>query len=485
MSTIVENALNTYIDEDRLRAYIQPARGVDPRSIQVKTIAMALGAAKIEINDHVKGRIRAFVDRTSAGRGRMEKFLIAEGRLPVEARDGGVRWSDSIAGAGSQDEPPGDTPFGEGDAESRIRLSGIIVERDAAIGRLIPPKPGQSGVNVHGHPLAPSKGQGDPIELGESVSLAEDSVTLIANRKGRVVSEDGRISIHELLEIDRDIKPNTHKTDWHSDVIIHGVVGHGATIASERSIIVTGTIRSAEVKAGESIIVHYGVTGQGKGNLHAGRDVIAKFCEEANIVAGRDILIGKNVVNSHLCAGGRVLAGRAPIIGGEVRARHSVEALALGSDNGIETCIGVGVSMEVIKRAGELEEANRSRREQLEALQAALVPLQANLKRLDSTQKERATELGFQVSALETEIAEAETQRRNLLAEVNDGAFIHVVSTLHEGVRLTIGDRTMLVNRVLTGPVRIERRKIRNVTEMVAVYGGDRGVAVLKSKRIG
>ena len=470
-----------------MRAYIQPARGGDPRSIQAKSIATSLIAAKIEINDRVKERIRAFVDKASASRGQMEKFLIAEARMPVEARDGEFLWDcalcaiDGSAGQKSRDDREKD----ENEIESRIICSAVVVEPSTLIGKVTPPKPGLSGVNVLGHPLPPKKDTGEPVELGGGISFAEDGVTVVANRKGRVVYNQGRISLHEVIVIDRDIKPGTNKTDWDSDIIIRGDVGHGANIAGERSIIVTNTVCPAEIHAGESIIVHYGVTGQSKGRIQAEMDVVVKFCEEADIHAGRDILIGNNVVNSRLHAGRRVHAPGAPIIGGEIRARLCIEAQSLGSDGGLQTLIGVGASMEVIKQAAELDEANRDRREKLEKYQAALVPLQANLKRLDSMQKEKATELCFFVSELEAEITEAEERRKKLLSQANEGAYISVHSTIHEGVQLTIGDRVTIVNRQIDGPVRIERRKIRGATELVAIYDNDRGVAVLKNKRIG
>lgn len=413
MTTTTKKSLLVIIDEDRLRAYIKPATGVSPDSINQETVVEELKLANIAVDDRAKSRITEFLNELKARKGKLEKFLIAEAQLPVEAKPGRFQWAGQSA----------DAPDSEDSINSRIKGSAILVERDAVVGKVFAPTKGEAGYNVMGEILRPKRSQEKPIQLASGVKLEADGVTVIAKRAGRVVFAEGQIAVVEAIEISRDIKPGTVKTDWEGDVIVRGIIGEAAKVATTNSLVVTDAVEAAEATAKEDVIVSLGVLGQGKGKIKAGRDVVAKFCEDADIQARRDVLIDTNVVNSRIKAGKRMLATNAAIIGGEIHAGHCVEARILGSEGGVSTVICVGSS---------------------------------------------GAATGGSLSS----------------SDASESPYVRILSKTHERIQITIEDRTTLITNEMKGPIRIEKRKIRMASELVAVTEKGGNIQVLKSKRL-
>lgn len=471
MSSEKRNLLDIIVDEKAFKAFIRPAEGVDPQLINAQNLANELLAAKIAINDTVKARMREFLDRI-ASRKQVGKFLIAEAQLPIEAQPGEFLWHDL----------PPNTPSSDDAFNSLIERSAVIVAPGQIAGKVIPPKAGKAGLNVYSETLLPKTIEAEPVQLDESVRLADDGVTVIANRSGRIVCDSQRAAVLETVNIDGGIKPCTEKLDWKSDVIVHGTVGESSKLATTKSLIVADTIEAVDVQVGGNVIVHCGIIGKGKGHVVAPCDVAAKFFEDADVQAGRDVYIGTSTINSRIQAAGFLYASNASIVGGETHARRGIEALCLGSESAASTYLHVGVSLENIRNAKELDELIRERRARVEQINASLAPLQANLKHLTSSQKEQVTELSFESDALKDEIAEAEEQRSQLFGEAIDNPYVRATSMIYEGVQITIEDLSVTISSDLKGPVHITRTKIRNATEIVAVSEISDSITVLKSK---
>ncbi|MCG8405546.1 MAG: FapA family protein [Phycisphaerales bacterium] len=412
MSTSVKKLLFVSVDENRLKAYVRAAMSGGSGSIDAQMLIDELREAHVAVDERVKVRINEFVKNLAARKEKSEKFLIAEALFPVEAKPGEFQWADSSLSTSASDDS----------IDTRIKTSAMLVKQDAVIGKVIPPTDGKPGMNVLGETLPPKITKQPPIQLADSVRLSDDGASVLANRPGRVVFCDGQIAVADGLGVDQDIKPGTETTDWNCDVVIRGIVGESAKLATTSSIVITEAVEAAEIAAGEDVIVHYGLIGQGKSNVDANRDVIAKYCEDADIKAGRDVLIDTNVVNSRIKAGRRVLAVKAPVIGGEIEAGHCVEARALGSEGSVPTAISVG-----------------------------------------SPNPEAGT--------------------GKSLGGTNEGPYIKVHERIFERVQIRIEDRTTTITKEMKGPLRLEKQKIRMATELVAVTDGG-NVQVLKSQRI-
>ncbi|MBN1491574.1 MAG: hypothetical protein JXA69_16800, partial [Phycisphaerae bacterium] len=114
----------------------------------------------------------------------------------------------------------------------------------------------------------------------------------------------------------------------------------------------------------------------------------------------------------------------------------------------------------------------------------AVKPLMAQLKRLLPAQRERATELMYQADELEGAVQAMLAKKDTMLKEASpaEDPFLFVATVIHSGVTIIIGDRMTTFTKELHGPVKIMRRRVNRVLEMVAVNDLSGGVTVLHSR---
>jgi uncharacterized protein (DUF342 family) len=171
-------------------------------------------------------------------------------------------------------------------------------------------------------------------------------------------------------------------------------------------------------------------------------------------------------VNCDLAVGRDLIAPSASIIGGTTIVTRSMKVGALGSAGETPTLLVLGavpfISAQVKalkKKCRELEELLREKLERKQMLTAAE-------KRLTHMEKERLTEMSFEVAEVETELNRHQTEHDRLVEEMKARGTVDVtvVQIIHPRVRLRLRDMTVVFDRVLKGPVRIgwdEKHRLR------------------------
>ncbi len=467
------------VSDDHLEAFLRVRDPDDPIPLTADEVLSALGEARIAVTDEVRGKVDAFLQHLQSSEDRTASFQVAQGKAPVEGTAGDFIISETLGH--EHKDPDGEDPI---DYYSFNTI--ITVEPDTVIGRLVPVVLSRPGRDVFGKSLEP-RSQPKDIDLDPTVKRSsEDPQLLVSCVPGRISFEKRCVGIKEVVEVPGDVDFECGNIDAFIDVAIKGTILDNFQVKSKKSITVGNTIQAAEVEAGGDILVHGGVVGRGKGKIRAKGQILAKFAEEASLRAEGPILVTKELMNCRIHTKGRCVVARGAIIGGETYAREGVEAGALGSEAGVPTSIIVGVHPDVLARADALEQECKAKLKAIEKIRQTVQPLLANLKRLNSEQKERATELLFKADAMAAEIAEADARRDRLIEEARapEPPAVLVSKTIHAGTCIRIGRRHVLFQYPLKGPVKIEKRKVKNVTEFVAVSQASGSVTPLKSAEV-
>lgn len=472
MSTITRECVKVIASRDRMEAWIQPIDGADISALNAQALNVALEAAEVAIDDVVIARIKDLLDRVAkTHRLPKGKFVIAEGRLPIEGSDGGFVVDAALVGSELGD-PAKITWF----------QSARPVEAGAILGKLTPPTPGQCGADVSGNAL-PCRCKGRPIALGEGVRTAEDGVTVVASATGLLMFDGVSVVVRPMPVMDGDIGVEPTPRDIQTDACIKGAVLAGATVRCAGSLTVSGVVESARIEAKGSVYVHGGIVGGGRGHITAGGGVHGLFCEDATLEAGGDVVIARELLNARVEAV-RVRATGGGIVGGSTYARHCIQAETLGSDAFPATFVRVGASEAQLCRINEIENDIKVRGQAAAQIRQNVQPLVANLKRLNPKQREQATELMFKADSLDAEVQALRDEQKAAQGGESNEAFVEVRGTVFPGVTIAIGDREVRFERAYAGPVRIERQKIKGVTEIVACRPGESDGCVLKSHQL-
>ncbi len=482
MPTSVEkniHALTVETTGDRMRAWIRLADAGDPQPLTQERILQALQDAEIVVDDAVRGRVTEYIAAGTEADSPPEQFTLAEGRPPVEAKDGDLLWHESVEK--QRRDWQGDSPvdyFGFS--------STIMVEKDQPIGTRVPAVPGADGVDVFGKTVTPARCAKD-VELDTTVRPSDaDSMAVVANCAGKIVYDNGRLSISEVFEIKKSVDSESGNIDSPVDVHIDGTILDRSCVKSQKSISVAGAIETATVEAERDVIVRGGIIQRDEGLVSAHGDITAKFCEGARLRAEGHINITGGVVDSLIHCRQKLRVGQGAVVGGQAYARGGVEAATLGSGAGVPTEIILGIDPDVLHEVAQLREGLKSKRQAIEQIRAAVQPLMADLKRLTAPQRERATELMFQADQAEAEVTEAEDKHAGMLAaaRAKETPCVLVSKAIHRGVTVRIGHRKTTFEMDVQGPIVIEKRKVDSTTEFVAIDRQSDAVTILPSKRI-
>ena len=481
MNSVTKTASRVIVDvaSDRMAAHIRLQDASDIAGLTAEEILGALKEAKLVLDEQVTRRATEFIDLVTSGSAPPEQFLLAEGRSAVEPKDEVFVWSDQFqreAEAWQSDAPI-----------NYYKISNIAtVENDMVIGTLQPAVQGDQGLDVYGTAITPRRTPSE-IELDSSVARsADDPNVVVSKMPGRVVYNKGQLSIVEALILQGDIDFETGSIDSSVEVQIAGTVSDGFHVKSAKSISVGGAIEAANVEAQGDVVVRGGILGHRRGKMRAGGEIVAKFCLGANLHAAGDISAHKEVIDSEMYTEGKFLAAQSAVIGGHLYAREGVEVAALGSEAAAPTSIIVGIHPDVLKEAKRLDQDVASRTEAVAKIRQNVQPLLANQKRLTPSQKERATELLYEADVMEEGIASVQKYRDEMLenAQAKNVPSVLVNKIVYSKVSIQLGRRRTVFQADLKGPVRIEERKVENVTEFVAVHQLTGSVTILPSGRI-
>ncbi len=471
--------LSVEVADDRMQAWIRLVDPADLHSLTLEEIVAAIEEAAIVIDDAVRGRIEEFINLMGEEGDRPKRFLVAEGRPAVEGKDGDLVWHESFEKLERD---------WQGDARVNYYTFNSIntVETDQPLGTLVRSVPGANGVDVLGNPLTP-KGHPQDVQLDSTVRVSDDdSATVLPNCAGKVVYEAGKLSISEVFVVKKNVDFETGNIDSTIDVRIGGTILDRFVVKSQKSVTVCGAIEAATVDAQSDVIVRGGIIQRGEGSVSAGGDIVAKFCDDARMRAAGNVKVANELLNSQVHGMGMLLISQGAIVGGQVYARDGVEVATLGSDGNVPTEITVGTDPNVLREVDQLRESLKPKRQSIERIRQTVQPLMANLKRLSPAQKERATELIFQADEADAEIAEAESEQNETLerARATEVPYVLVSMVIHQGVSIRIGHRKTTFICTIKGPVRIEKRKVRRVTEFVAIDQLSGSVTILQSTQV-
>jgi len=472
-----ESPLKIAISNDRLRATLV-LRGVASEAVTEENIRASIEKASVPVTEEVSTRISQLIEMMAAGR-RPEgnQCVVAEGRPPKPGIPAGFK------PAAAEDEAAAAHSEGPVDfRESRIPT----VEAGETIGTYMAEVPPSPGVDVFGGPIPAPKG-GNPVTLGKNTQLSKDGKTVFATVAGKLQMTRQEVSVVEVVEIKSDVDYSTGNVESKTDILISGTIREGFKVKSAKSISVRGAVEAAEVEAGTHVQVAGGIITQQKGRVVAQGEICAKFCEEARLEAGGDIVITRAAMNSVVRTGGRLVVSRGQVIGGKLFARQGAEIKQLGNIANARTEITVGQLEE--EKGTPAAPPIEQMRETAAKIRSRLGPVMDKLNSLSPEQQEQVKRLLSQAERLDAAVADdekrvAEGGQTRTAEGATESATLVVTGRMYPGVVITIGDKMTVIDKERAGPLKIQRRLVDRVQEIVLVDQLSGSVYTLPSRQI-
>ncbi len=372
--------------------------------------------------------------------------IIARGVPPRPGTDGGYEIFEAKGAVHEHDQR----------IDYRQRSTFHKVSEGEVIGRIIPPVPGEGGMDVFGNVIPCPEPKTVQPSLGDGVVISEDGLQIVATQAGLLSTSGDRLTVLDGVDIPGDVDFSTGNVHLErGSVVIRGSIKDGFTVDVPGNVAVGDTINAATVRAGGDVLVALGVLTGENGEVAAAGAVTAQFMENSRVFAGGDVTVAQNITNCTVRAGGKVVCtrGKGVILGGEIEALRGVEARELGSEYGVKTQINLGPRLAAIER-DEVLRQKADVKVTLGKIERVLGPgdPRSILERTAPVDRQRVAQLlKIRISA-EAQLTELDcllTQERDCARQCGE-VKLRVRGTIHPGVSVTVLGRTLHVEEPLS-----------------------------------
>jgi len=440
----IDALVEVITNPDKMKAYIKirpPEGGGKPAGLQEIAYQLKQNGIIFGIKEDV---VHTLVENPIYE----QNILIAEGMAPINGKNGEVHFLVDI----QKDRKPiimedGSVNYRDLDYIENVRKGEKLCE-------ITQPTPGINGKNVVGTVLKAIDGKPAKMVRGRNVYSSKDGLSLYSEIDGQVMYIDGKLSVFSTYEVPADVDNSTGNINFVGNLSVRGNVLSGFVVEVGGNVEVFGVVEAATIKAGGNIVLRRGMTGNGKGLLVAGGDIIAKYIENSRVEAGNDIK-AEAIMHSDIKCGNRLeLGGRKGLlVGGMARVGREIEAKVIGSYMATTTSIEVGVDPHVRERYKflrtelvKLEENSKKANQAivlLRRMEAAGALTEEKKGILDKSVRSKIF-FDSRISEYKEELMKLE---QKLQQEVKGR--IKVLNYLYPGTRISIGSANMHVKETL------------------------------------
>lgn len=430
------------VSDDGLTAYLEivPALGGKPLTREVVEAALAGAGVTYGIN-------WSQVEMALQQQEFPNRYVVASGKPPVDGKDAYLEYRFSLD---KKDSRPVELEDGRVDFYNLQLVQNV--QKGDILAVKIPPQAGVPGMTVRGQPIPPKPGKDIKLPRGKNVEVSEDETQLIAGTAGQVVVSNGKVHVLPIYEVRGDVDFTTGNIDFVGSVVVQGNVHSGFTVRAQGNIEVRGSVEAANLFAGGDVVLLRGMQGGDRGQIVAGKNVVARFLEHAIVRAGEEVLVEEAILYSQVQAGKKidVRGKRGRIVGGLLRAGELVQARVIGSKLATKTEIEVGIQPEYREELNKINASLEEKERQLDQLNKALNTLKNVLaagKVFTDEETARMQKILKTHAFLRDEIMELRKRKEQLdtLFSGDHRGRVQASEVMYPGVKITIGRTSHLV----------------------------------------
>jgi len=318
------------------------------------------------------------------------------------------------------------------------------------IAKLFKEDPGKFGESVIGERIKPRDVKKLALKYGRNIIINEDRTELTSDVNGHVSLVEGKVFVSDIYEIE-NVDNSTGNIEYEGCVQVNGNVCSNFKIKANGNVTISGVVEGAYIEAGGNITIIRGMNGMNKGVLKAGGNIVAKFIENATVIADgyvetEAILHSKVMSKDEI----NVVSNKGYITGGMVSATKAVHAKHLGSPMGADTIVEIGVDPSQKERYMALDTAVREARATLDSIRPVIIATGERLKA--GVQLKPSQVLYFKKLALTSKQKQeqltkdqAELDALESLMRANTRAEVTVTGEVYAGTKIVISDVSMIV----------------------------------------
>lgn len=367
-------------------------------------------------------------------------YILAKATPPIQGRDAVITYHfNTDLTMKPKTNEDGSVDFHQLDIISHCKKGDLLAT-------LTPVDYGKPGIDVCGNVIRPNKVNNRVLRHGNNITMSEDGLKLYSNVDGHVTLTDGRVFVSDTYEIPADVDASTGDIDYDGNVIVKGNVITGFSVKAKGDVEVYGVAEGAYIEAGGHIILRRGMQGMNKGILKADGNIITKFIENAEVIAGGYINTD-SILHSNVSAKGDIIVSgrRGFVTGGIIRSGTMISVKTAGSHMGTNTVLEVGVDPRILDEFKELEKTIATIKSEKDRIAQAIAIVRKKLQpgsnisydKLEQLKKITQTSIN-----LDMQLSQAKERYEVLRVEVEGNAtgMIKIQDTVYPGTKIVISN---------------------------------------------
>ncbi len=234
----------------------------------------------------------------------------------------------------------------------------VPIKKGDVIAEIVPPTPGEPGINIFGKAIKPEPGKAPNIAVGKNTLITADGKEIVSMCDGHILYGTGCFYVEETVTVKSDLDLSIGNIDFFGDIHIKGNVMEGFSVKAGRSLKVDGTVFSGVISAGGDIVINGGAINT---DIECGGDVKVGFCENSHIRANGNVESAQFAFCDVFCYGELIAKGNTGVIsGGNITSMKNITAGIIGSEKYTSTEINIGDGAVICARKREAEEELKS-----------------------------------------------------------------------------------------------------------------------------
>lgn len=440
------------ISPDRLKASLRLPAGTPPDQAALPCLLLLLEERGVRCSETSRQTLTSMAETFAGDPSTTVESIVAEGTPPVHGRDGRVEF---VALA----QPEVQDPEGSGEEKAvdhHARTSLRIVKEGDVFGRIFDPTESCDGVDVCGQALVARTARTVRPTIDETVKIDKDG-SIVALRAGLVRTGENIVRVADELLIEGYVDFSTGNVDFPGTLTINRGVRDLFSVHAGKALTIHGLIEASTIVCDGDAVLHAGMAARHKGSLRVAGDLNTKYLEGTPATVGRDATILREVTNSTLTVGRKLSAPTCSVLGGSLKVGGAAEVAQLGSEGGVSTEVVLGKNPDCERLAREMLELYPKFLASVQAKEAQLATLKANIRKLTHTQAESLTELEFEIAAAQTKLNQLRASITRVCDRVAQSCAVDLTvnRVIMPGVKLYVGAYLAEFPKQVKGPIRI------------------------------
>ncbi|MFH2092717.1 MAG: flagellar assembly protein A [Pseudomonadota bacterium] len=294
-----------------------------------------------------------------------EKFVVAQGIAPSVGTPARIEYhfntESDTAGVINED----------GSIDFTARGDSPFVKRGQLLAEKHPMQQPKSGVDVFGETLLVGDVDDVPLEAGDGTQLSEDGLKLTATITGQPsIDLKGVISVLESFTVNGDVDFKTGNINFNGNVIVKGTVKEGFTIECEE--LTANEINGGIIRIRGDLKVSNGIVNS---NIQTEGSVQAKFLNKVRLYGYGDMMITREIMESHIAISGRLNNEAGRITASTISARKGMSLKQVGTDKAEYSTIKAGADDHIRWIAEKYESRIETKQKELDLVVAQKIEL--------------------------------------------------------------------------------------------------------------